>query len=126
MPQVLQVAAEVAGVVSGFFKGKSPPRMGPLSTIDTDGAMLVKTLSGGMLSQKRLAAATGVTIAGAFRPALGANAIAANGLRRGGRENHFHIGTLVADDRGIDELDRRMNRRRKMKGRGAMRYQDRD
>ena len=41
-------------------------------------------------------------------------------------EVHFHIGNLIADDKGIDELERRIGRRRKMRGRGVMRYHDVD
>lgn len=128
IPQVFSVAAEISGLVSKFFAGNSPPPMGPLRTIDTDGANLVRTLSGGMLSQRGLATSTGHAIAGAFRPSWGAGAVAAAGMgARGGHGGDtYQIGTLIADDRGIDELDRRINRRKKMKGRGNMRFRDRD
>lgn len=38
--------------------------------------------------------------------------------------NTYQIGTLVASDAGIDELDSRIERRRTMRGRGPMRYKN--
>lgn len=37
-------------------------------------------------------------------------------------ENHYHIGTLIANDKGIDELDDRIERRRRHRRRGAGRH----
>jgi TP901 family phage tail tape measure protein len=118
-----EAAAKVAAAVAAPFAHGSPPKVGPLRYIDDDGANVVQQLSKGMLGQKPLALRTGMEVAGAFRPKWGAGlATGANA----GKQSHFHIGTLIADDRGIDELDKRMGRRRKMKGRGQMRYKDVD
>ncbi len=42
----------------------------------------------------------------------------------GGDTYHFHIGTLIANDQGIDELERRMENRKRVKGRVPTRYND--
>jgi TP901 family phage tail tape measure protein len=121
MGTVAQAAADVAAAIAAPFKHGSPPKVGPLRFIDDDGANVVQQISKGMLGQKPLALRTGMEVAGAFRPRWG------GGMATGaGKQNHFHIGTLIADDRGIDELDKRMGRRRHMKGRGQMRYKDND
>jgi hypothetical protein len=42
----------------------------------------------------------------------------------GGGNTTYVVGTLIADDKGLDELDRRIERRRRVRDRGPMRYRD--
>jgi hypothetical protein len=48
---------------------------------------------------------------------------ALGGGGRGG-EVHLHVGTLIADERGLDELDRRLDLRRRLRGRSYPRLND--
>ena len=49
---------------------------------------------------------------------------AAGGAGGRGGEVHLHIGTLIADERGLDELDRRLDLRRRLRGRSRPRGND--
>lgn len=40
---VLQIVSQIAGMIAGFFESHSPPKMGPLSTIDKWGSSLMRT-----------------------------------------------------------------------------------
>ena len=51
-------------------------------------------------------------------------ASAGGGGTGGGGHTTYVVGTLIADDKGIDELDKRITRRRRMRDRGPMRYSD--
>ena len=115
-----EAAREVAHAISLPFVGNSPPVMGPLKNIDKDGANIVTTFAGGMMGKRHLAAATGRAIAGAVAPAFGVrgslNAARAGG-GGGGRGDTLQVGTLIATDSGLDELDRRMGRRKQRRSR---------
>lgn len=122
----VRAAAEAVAAAAGeSTKHGSPPKVGPLKNIDKDGANLVYQLSKGMLSQKGLASRTGAEVARAFRPRLGADLTAAGGSVLGRRkENHYHVGTLIADERGIDKLEQRMSRRRQRRARARRLYNE--
>jgi hypothetical protein len=125
-PIVQATAASLAAAFSAYFKAASPPKVGPLSTIDKDGGSLVGAWLGGIGGKEQDVNRMGARIAGALAPGAGSLAArtARHGSGRGGGGDTYQIGVLVADDRGIDALDRRTQRRRRLRGRGQMRYQD--
>lgn len=64
-------ADEAAGEISKRFKSKSPPELGPLSTIDRDGEELMRTLAQGIERGVPLVRAAGEKAAEALRDAIG-------------------------------------------------------
>jgi len=65
------------------------------------------------------------TISAAMAEARMAMAVSAGAGGRPGGDT-YQIGTLIADEGGLDQLDRRMARRRRLKSRGTNRYNDPD
>jgi len=115
---VRAAATEAAAAAAAPLEAHSPPREGPLATIDKWGAKLIDAWARpieteGVGRARRAAHA----VAGAFAPGggtlmpAGGLPVMARAAAGGGDENHFHIGVLVANEAGIDELQRRMDRR---------------
>lgn len=133
---VRAASAAAAAAAAGPLKFSSPPAYGPLSTIRTWGPHMVdewlKPIEGRLGRVRAMGSALGMAIVprGQWQPAYaGAGVGRGLGGRRGrgrGRGDNYQIGVLVADDGGLDELDKRIERRRKMRGRGPMRYRDTD
>ena len=119
------VANALAAAFAPPIEGHSPPKEGPLKDIDKWGKPLVASWLGGIESQVGRVGAAGSRLAGALspRPGMGNLAYAVAG-GSSGVHNHYHIGTLIADDGGIDQLDRRLGRRRRLRERGSGRYND--
>ena len=108
-------ANEAAAAVAAVTVGTSPPPKGPLSHIDKGGRNVMEAWLSGFDPKRagqvgaRLAAAVAP---GALMPAGGLPAMGRADVGGGnGDVNHFHIGVLVANEAGIDELQRRMDRR---------------
>ena len=78
---------------------------------------MMQSLSMGILANSPALSAAAASAGAAARAAA---ITAANG----GTPVIIQVGTLIADDKGLDELDRRMGNRRALRGRGAMRYGD--
>jgi hypothetical protein len=132
-----QTAQTLARTVSTPIRFSHPPRVGPLSDIRSWGPHMVvewtrpigRHLGDVERTAGRLAAAM------TPRPAMPAWAGAsANGqasrwsapgavglLGRSGDVVHVHVGTLIANDAGLDELEARMARRRRRRRRGGER-----
>jgi hypothetical protein len=125
VPLVQAQADAIAQAAADSLEAESPPRKGPLSNIDKWGKGLIDSWLGGIDAQRGHVAQVGARLAGALapHPSLGAYAAAGGSLRQGGGDT-YNIGTLIADDRGIDVLDKRMSRRRRMRDRGPMRYSE--
>ena len=129
MAAVELAAAGLAAKASAHLAVDSPsPKTGPLHGIEKSWPKMItawlkpiKRFHG-----KASFAARGLADAATPRPRLGAVGVGAMhgvGMRRGGeRHNHYHVGTLIANDKGIDELDDRIERRRKHRRRGANRH----
>jgi len=70
LPQVNNAGMTVAGNYSKYFRASSPPKEGPLSTIDKDGASIVSVWTDGIRSAAALASAAGLEIASAVSTGL--------------------------------------------------------
>lgn len=117
-------ATAAAAAVAAVTVGTSPPPKGPLHDIDKGGRNVMDAWLGGF--DPKRAGKVGARLAAAVAPGLSAPRLALAGAgagAAGGGQVHFHIGTLIADDKGLDELDRRMSRRQTVRNRGPMRYQ---
>lgn len=131
VPDVSASAAELAQAVRRFIAFSAPPKVGPLKTIKSWGPHMVDQWTKPMAGKvgqvqamaDRLAAAavpqpraSGLGMMPAY---AGAGAIAGGAVRGvgGGDQVHIHVGTLIANDAGLDELERRMDRRRHLKRR---------
>lgn len=127
VPSVAAAASRVAAAAAGPIESHSPPKFGPLAHIDEWGANLVDTWLKPMEARVGHVGRVGAKLAGALAPRaqLAGMAMATAGAGQAGG-NHYHVGTLIANDAGLDEFDRRIERRRKIRGRGPMRYADRD
>lgn len=119
-----QAAKDAAAAVAGPTVGTSPPKVGPLHHIDRGGYNVMAAWVDGLRSGMPLVRAGAYDVAGAFQPRV------AVGNRRwgvgmsGGKHTHYHVGMYVGSDRGLDELDKRLTRRQRLRGRGAGRYND--
>ena len=117
------------------IKAESPPKVGPLHDIDKWGPKLMDTWAG-PLERHGVARArrAGTAVAGAFAPAGGTPALAGGtpALAGGfpapsggaGGGDTINVGVLVADEAGLDELERRMSRRRRRTSRNRGLYND--
>ena len=139
--EVLRQADALGGAVRSRLAFSHPPRKGPLSKIRSWGPHMVVQWLQPIRRHVRDAERTGDRLAAAMDPgrrrhggvrwsaagqrgqARGRSMDLLQGARIGG-DVHFHIGTLIADDRGLDQLERRMERRRRVKGRTPTRYND--
>jgi hypothetical protein len=127
-----QQLAEATHAAIGFSR---PPRRGPLASIRSWGPHLVATWTAGIERHVGDVERTASRLAGAMTPRPLAPAWEGTGSARwrsvpaltgrsGGGEVHLHIGTLIADERGLDELDRRLDLRRRLRGRSHPRAND--
>ena len=121
---VTAASNEAAAAVAGPLKTGSPPKVGPLHTIDKWGKTLVDTWVRPIDGQVGRVAQVGSRLAAAIAPHPLMGSLSMAGAGGGGGGNHYHIGTLIADDAGIDALDRRIQRRQRLRGRGSGRYND--
>lgn len=119
VPNVAAAGNNVANAAAGPLEAHSPPRMGPLSRIDEWGGRLMDTWLGPIERSAGRARAASMSIASALAPSdvRGRMAMAGAGAAHGGSRDTFNVGVLVADERGLDELDRRTRRRKRMKAR---------
>ena len=118
-PVVDRAAANITAAFSGFFHGSAVPKHGPLKGFDRMGGDMVDAWVGAVKGRKGKVARAGAELAGAFSPRSRMPSAAMAGVGGGGDVNHFHIGTLIADEGGIDMLERRMSRRRRRRSRGG-------
>ena len=105
----------------------SSPPPGPLHDIESWGPHMISRWTGGIRSALPQVSRTSDAAARAFhpqphlRPSWGTPAGMRGtqpGLgRRAGRDVHYHIGTLIANDGGIDKLDRKIEDRKRMRKR---------
>jgi hypothetical protein len=145
---VAAASAALASAAAGPIKAESPPRIGPLHTIDKWGGRLVDTWTRPIVRDAHKAERAGAALADAMGRGMRVAAPRGAGGTSGGRwadmrrvtapgtgagrygrqarsgDVHVHVGTLIADDRGIDELTRRINRRLRLRGRGAGHYNE--
>ena len=120
IPAVTDAANQAADAAKPPLESRSPPKTGPLRNIDKWGVSLVKTWAGGFTKGAHYVGTAGDEVARAFRPRLAAPAYAApHAMQDRRRGDCFHVGTLIADQRGLDELDKRTHKRRRHKQRGA-------
>lgn len=113
----LSAANHIAGTIAGIFVGKSPPPFGPLSTIDKAGTNLMTTYARGMLAGTPVLERAGMKAAGAALPNdMGLRAGYSMGRVGGG--DVIQVGTLIATEQGLDELNRRLDRRKSRRTRG--------
>lgn len=139
--EVNAAARHLAGAASGPLAFSAPPREGPLSTIRQWGPHMIAQWTAGTESALSRVRRTAGKMAGAMvprtpqmahagvgyqsvRPSWSGASWSSGGARGGTSEVHLHIGTLVADDRGLDELERRMSNRKRLRGRGHPHYND--
>jgi TP901 family phage tail tape measure protein len=142
VPAVALASARLAAAAAGPIESHSPPRIGPLRNIGKWGPRLIEAWLAPMGRNISVVERMGMRLGSALqpRPLIPAR-IQAHDIDRlrvtrsrdvdvSGRarysEVHFHIGTLIADDKGLDELDKRITRRRRMRDRGPMRYSERN
>jgi hypothetical protein len=125
IPNVAAASNEAANAAAGPLRAYSPPKMGPLKDIDKWGKPLVDAWIGPMERQTGRVAQVGARLAGALSPraSLGGGAALAGAGGWGGGVT-IQAGVLVADDRGIDALDRKMRKRSRIRSRGSTRYND--
>lgn len=120
IPNVTAQANAAADAAKPPLESQSPPKTGPLQNIDKWGANLVKTWAGGFGRGAHHVGAAANDVAGMFNPRLRGPALASGfAMQERRRGDCFHVGTLIADQRGLDELDRRSNKRRRHKRRGG-------
>ena len=126
IPLVSTAANAAAAAAAGPLEAHSPPKEGPLRDIDTWGKGLIDAWVNPMKRQVGNVRGVGAMLAGALapHPALAAASAQGGGMGRGGYGDTFNVGVLVADDRGLDALDRRMGHRRRLRRRDQGRYND--
>ena len=130
-PQTANAAEHIAAQVSRFIAFSHPPRTGPLSTIRSWGPHMVGEWLSPMERHVGDVARMGSRLGAALTPHPGQPAwmdqrqpdratwAAVGAVGGGGRggDVHIHVGTLIANDAGLDELERRMERRRHLRRR---------
>jgi TP901 family phage tail tape measure protein len=118
IPQVSAASSAAAAAAAAPLAAHSPPKVGPLSKIDKWGKPLVGAWLGGIEGEVSRAGAVGARLAGAISPGALSGGMGRSGRRGAGEGGtHYHIGTLVSDNRGMDRLDRRLKGRNRMKRR---------
>jgi len=130
-PQTAEAAQHIARAVSRFIAFSHPPRTGPLSTIRSWGPHMMGEWLVPMERHVTDVERMGSRLGAALTPHPGQPAWmeqrqpdratwaavgAVGGGPRGG-DVHIHVGTLIANDAGLDELERRMERRRHLRRR---------
>jgi hypothetical protein len=124
-------AASLARATRRMIAFSRPPRTGPLSTIRSWGPHMVQEWLGPMERKVGDVERMGSRLGAALTPHPGGPAwmdhrgpdratwAAVGAVGGGGRggEVHIHVGTLIANDSGLDELERRMERRRHLRRR---------
>lgn len=121
IPAAATAAAEVNRVVSDYLEANSPTRKGALSRIDQWGGPLIDAWLKPMSRKLGTVAAMGGKLGSALapQPAMTGMALSTMGMAAGGGGNlTLHIGTLIANEAGLDELERRMQRRHRRADRG--------
>jgi hypothetical protein len=126
IPQVTAASQAAAAAAAAPLRAYSPPKVGPLSEIDKWGGSLIDAWVKPIHASTGKARKAGDAIAGAFKPRPNLDRLALAGGTRGGGASakggdHFHVGTLIADRKGLGELDRRMAGRRRIKRRDRRR-----
>lgn len=131
-PVIGSAAIAAAGAAAGPLRFSAPPRVGPLKDIRSWGPHMLDQWSQGTEKGLGRVERTAMAWASAATPAMGASrwqpasapAVTERmrrplrGLREGhGGDTHIHVGTLVATDAGIDELQRRMAGRLRLRRR---------
>jgi len=140
VPQTENAARSIANAVSRFIAFSSPPREGPLHDIRSWGPHMVMQWAKGAERGLPTAEKMGLRLAGAMSfggprmagAGVGWQSVSSRGAgddlgrSRGARGDrvHIHVGTLIANDQGIDELERRMAKRMRLRGRAGNRYND--
>jgi hypothetical protein len=124
-------AASLARATHRMIGFSHPPRTGPLSTIRSWGPHMVGEWLGPMERRVTDVERMGSRLGAALTPHPGQPAWmdqrqpdratwaavgAVGGGPRGG-DVHIHVGTLIANDAGLDELERRIERRRHLRRR---------
>lgn len=113
IPEVATASAEMGAAVSDHVKTSSPAKKGPLSKDGGPEAwgMRISALVARGITKHPIDPSNAIAPLSVAPRSSGATS--GVGLRAGGSEEHIHIhvGTLVANDEGIDELGRRINRR---------------
>ncbi len=124
-------AASLARATRRMIAFSRPPRTGPLSTIRSWGPHMVENWLGPMERRVGDVERMGARLGSALTPHPGAPAwmdhrgpdratwaaVGAVGGGGNGGDVHIHVGTLIANDAGLDELERRMERRRHLRRR---------
>jgi len=107
---IVQRVVNAAGqTIADFLKGGSPPKRGPLSTIDQWGAPIIRAWAGGLSGNLGPVRAAGEAVGGAFHPRVGMTAPVGMGMGRGGTEIHIH-GNVYGGPQGLRDLDRQIRR----------------
>jgi hypothetical protein len=124
-------AASLARATHRMIGFSHPPRSGPLSTIRSWGPHMVGEWLSPMERRVTDVERMGSRLGAALTPHPGQPAwmdqrrpdratwAAVGAVGGGGRggDVHIHVGTLIANDAGLDELERRMERRRHLRRR---------
>jgi hypothetical protein len=130
-PAVRTAASGMAGAVAGMIKFSAPPTHGPLAGIRSWGPHMIDQWAQGTEGSLGRVKATAAAWAKAATPSVSgrwqpAAAYAGTerarrstrGMRAGrGGDTHIHVGTLIANDAGVDELRRRMARSERIRRR---------
>jgi hypothetical protein len=124
---VASAATSLAGTVHSILGFSSPPKKGPLASIRSWGPHMVDTLARGQEGSVGRARKGAMAWAKAATPGLSGPAhprnrgeafqVPGRTPSRGGGEKHYHVGTLIASNGGIDQLERRMGGRRRIRKR---------
>jgi hypothetical protein len=127
VPETANAARDLAAAVHRFIAFSSPPRVGPLRTIRSWGPHLVSEWTRPIGRHLGEVQRIGDRLAAAITPRPLApawsgtghrwSAVAGVGPSDRGDVVHIHVGTLIANDAGLDELERRMERRHRLRRR---------
>ena len=119
---VIAAVDAILAEVKARTQGESPPPKGPLSRIDEGGRNVMEAWLDGAGGLVRQAKGVGAQMASALAPQPSRTALAlSGGAGGGGGSLTIQVGTIIADDRGIDTLVRRIEQRTGMKSRKRQR-----
>lgn len=127
VPAVAAASGRAAAAAAAPIESHSPPKVGPLRNIDKWGGALIDTWLKPMEASVGRASSVGARLAAAVapqRPAFALGGVGGAGGAFGPGATVIQVGTLVADDGGIDKLQRRMDRRRHHRSRSRRRLND--